>query len=117
MILSLERAFDNAGYDIIGILESRVQADVVAAGEIFDMYSSVADTHGCCGSQLWDRRTSKARVTSITPHSPRLLTGAISIGSFVLGAIVAHSPHELAPDSDKNVFHKDSGICLAAFAT
>ena len=109
-ILTIERSFDKAGYDIVGILESRLQGDVSADGEVYDMYSAGADAHGCCGSQLWVRRSLRARVTAVTPHSPRLLTGVISVGTAVLGTIVAHSPHEFAPEASKNEFYKDLEI-------
>ena len=56
--------------------------------------------------QLWIRHFLRARVSSVTPHSPRLLTAIICIGDATLGAIVAHSPHELAPEVDKNDFYK-----------
>ena len=95
-----------ADYDIIGILESRLQGEVMSSGTIYDMYASGADLHGCCGSQLWVRRSLRAQVGAITPHSPRLLTGVVYVGGVSFGAIVAHSPHEWAPAADKNHFYK-----------
>ena len=65
-IVSLERSFDMAGYDIIGILESRFQGEVMSSGTIYDMYAlelicmvAVGRNYGCGG--LCERRLVRSR--------------------------------------------------------
>ena len=103
----LEHSSNAAGYDVIGVLESRLQGDVVSSGAFYDMYSVGADEHGCCGTQLWVRRSLRARVSAITPRSPRRLTGVLHVAGGAIAIIVAHSPHEYAPLADKNHFYRN----------
>ena len=56
-IATLERAFNEAKYDIVGVQESRIQGDLELRGEHYNMLSSSATTTGASGVQLWIRNT------------------------------------------------------------
>ena len=92
----LGHSFNTAGYDVIGVLESRLQGDITSSGAYYDMYSAGADERGCCGTRLWVRRSLCGRVSAITTHSPRFLTGVLHAARVAIAIIFAHIPHECA---------------------
>ena len=89
-------AFDNEGFDIIGIQEGRVRHDQQVSGIVYEMYIAGADQNGCYGSQLWVRRRGVFTVDSFIPRNHRIVEivgSLIGIGNKV-HVFSVHAPHE-----------------------
>ena len=102
-IQRLEKEFFEAGLDIIGMQETRLQLDADVRKKYYHIIGSAATTSGCYGMQLWVAMKFKAEVLECVPVSPRLLFVALKIQNVRFIIFVAHSP--IDGDDLVNVFY------------
>ena len=70
-LLEIEMA--RCGLDLVGIQEGRTQTDQILEGAEYTMVVAGADPSGNYGTQLWVRRSFRAKVTGVPVSTPRLL--------------------------------------------
>ena len=70
-LLEIEMA--RCGLDLVGIQEGRTQTDQIIEGAEYTMVVAGADPRGNYGTQLWVRRSLRAKVTGVPVSTPRLL--------------------------------------------
>ena len=70
---SLERNFDEACFDMIGVQEACIPCSGTLKGEIYAMYSSSSAAESSSGVQLWMKHSLSHSVVEFVPVSSRLL--------------------------------------------
>ena len=103
-ITMVERNFVNAGYDIIGVQESRCNLSGMLLGESYAIYSSAADERGVGGVQIRISHTHAGSVVEQFPISNRLMLCVTYMYDRYFVYIVAHAPIDAAPAAEKDVF-------------
>ena len=82
-IMRLDRQFHDAGFDIVGVQESRIASNIDTKLEYFQVIGSAATPHGVLGVQLWFSLDLKCTVIEVIPASPRLLFPSLKFVMFV----------------------------------
>ena len=100
----LERQFNDASFDVIGIQESRVRHNLTMTGDHYMMYCSSATPEGRGGVQLWIRCSMSKGVLEVTPVSSRLMLAAIKAGDAGYICVVGHAPIDDASPADRHDF-------------
>ena len=88
----LESSFFEAGYDLVGVQETRIRSDVDVKKIQYHILGSSATDAGAHGTQLWIALRLKMKVIECIPVSPRLLMVVVSRKNVTLIVVVAHAP-------------------------
>ena len=106
----LEQKMMEAGADIIGIQESRIQLSNHVDGMYYDMYSAAADQKGDYGVQPWVRKALGVIKCAVQPLTPRCLTAVLALkDGWQLSLVVAHAPIEDDVYEAKGMFWSEVG--------
>lgn len=102
----LERQFNEAGLDVIGVQEGRARETSRKAGLHYDMLVGAADSKGGSGCQIWVDRRLGFEVSEFVVVSPRMIyaTGRCRHDARMLQFVCAHAPTELAAPEVKDTF-------------
>ena len=100
----LEDAFKDAGIDIVGVQESRIQGDLAIRGKHYDIRMAGAEATGRSGVQLWTSLNLAKGIIATIPISARLLFVAMEIRGHCFIFAVAYGPQEDANSGEKNMF-------------
>ena len=96
----LETQFHQAGCDIIGVQESRLQDDLDIAKKHYRVLSSSATSAGTHGVMWWAHLKLKLEVLKYRPVSERILLVAYQLHQIHFIDAVVHAPIEGSPDSE-----------------
>jgi hypothetical protein len=100
----LEDAFREAGIDIVGVQESRIQGDLAICGKHYDIRMAGAETTGRSAVQLWTSLDLAKGIIATIPISARLLFVVMEIRDQCFVFVVAYGPQEVADSGEKNRF-------------
>ena len=91
-ILRLDREFHAAGYEVVGIQESRISESIDVKNENYRVIGAGASIHGNLGVQLWFSRALQVDILEIVPLSPRLLFVAAGVCGHIVIFASIHAP-------------------------
>ena len=98
-LLEIEMA--RCGLDVVGIQEGRTE---IIEGAEYTMVVAGADPRGNYGTQLWVRRSLRAKVTGIPVSTPTLFVAWLRFetsGSELM-CVVGHAPHHGRPREERD---------------
>ena len=101
--LRLDKEFVSAGLDLVGIQESRIQANTLAYRAHYHVIGSAATAAGTHGIQLWVARRLRATALETRPIDHRSLFVVLQIAGRIIIVGVLHAPCNL--DSDGANFY------------
>ena len=88
----LEKEFNDAGLDLVGVQETRVQANMEVNKKHYSVIGSGATTAGTHGVQLWYARHLKATTLDVRPMDHRILFVVMQVSGWTLIIGVVHAP-------------------------
>ena len=104
----LENSFFEAGYDFVGVQETRIQNDADVKKNRYHVLGSSATEAGTHGAQLWIALRIKAKLIECIPASPRLLLVVVRVRLLSLVVVVAHAP--INGDADAAQYFADLAV-------
>ena len=91
-IQRLEREFMTEGFDMVGVIETRMRDDLDVKKVHYRVIGSAADSGGLCGVQLWLNLSLRIKILQCMPVSPRILFVTMVCENCELIVGVLHSP-------------------------